>query len=193
MAQNWLERFGELTATDETGPVTRGPRVDDALDWISEIDIHRRVTHRRVTPAAPPRDPIAIKGRSGVLDATPEPRANSAGNKNPPDESRANTEYLPQTNIRVPLFPPLYQEQENRNRERTVTPQKDKAYSCSRDMGDMGETADRATATPHAGNMYRSRGPMPCTGCHARFTPATDGASQTLCRVCQAEVRRGYG
>jgi hypothetical protein len=30
-----------------------------------------------------------------------------------------------------------------------------------------------------------------CTGCHAPFEPLTDGASKTLCRVCQAELRRG--
>jgi LSD1 subclass zinc finger protein len=30
-----------------------------------------------------------------------------------------------------------------------------------------------------------------CVGCRQAFIPLTDGASKTLCRVCQAELRRG--
>jgi hypothetical protein len=30
-----------------------------------------------------------------------------------------------------------------------------------------------------------------CRGCQERFVPLTDGASKTLCRLCQAELRKG--
>jgi hypothetical protein len=32
---------------------------------------------------------------------------------------------------------------------------------------------------------------MVCSGCQAPFVPLADGASKTLCRVCQSELRRG--
>jgi hypothetical protein len=46
------------------------------------------------------------------------------------------------------------------------------------DAGDVGD----AKIPPHA---------KACAGCQQVFIPLTDGASKTLCRVCQAELRRG--
>ncbi len=131
---------------------------------------------------------IIRSGKGGKSDpfryttaATP---IDSGGNNNPTDQARESTDPPSEMGVLVPLFPTIYREQENMNRKRDATPQKDGTDSCSRDFG---KDVDSATHVHDPGNMNHPT----CVGCRQPFAPMTAGASKTLCRVCQAELRRG--
>jgi hypothetical protein len=128
-------------------------------------------------------------GKNGAYRyATAQTQANSAGNKNPAHESPENTDRPPEASNVVPLFPDIYREQENKNPESSVSMQKHEPDSCSRDFGTSPDVRCEPT---DAGNKNPDDTPARCRGCKEPFEPLTDGASKTLCRACQAELRRG--
>jgi hypothetical protein len=51
--------------------------------------------------------------------------------------------------------------------------------------------ATAQTQANSAGNKNPNDTAPRCRGCKEPFEPLTDGASKTLCRACQAELRRG--
>jgi AAA domain len=113
--------------------------------------------------------------------------ANQAGNNNQTDASPANTESHSGMGVVVPLFPHIYREQENMNRQTDLSTQVYEPYSCSRDFS---KDADGTRASPYAGNTNRSSIQRPCAGCRDSFTPGQDGATGTLCGGCAADARR---
>jgi AAA domain len=112
---------------------------------------------------------------------------NERGNKNPSEETQANSGSSAEPTNVVPLFPHISREQENTNPKADVSDQKQEPYSCSRGF-DKGPDFQHDLIS--AGNKNLPDHITRCAGCREPFTPGQDGATMTVCSECATELKR---
>jgi hypothetical protein len=139
-----------VTTLGETKEAEEGARIGEDIlaylqakrDPMTEAEIDTDVEGKTRIRRKALRDLVAAgkilrSGRGGKSDpfryAIADAPINQAGNNNLTDETRKDTGSPLETKIPVPLFPPIYKEQENKNPKSDVTPHQGERYSCSRD------------------------------------------------------------